>query len=739
LRYKTLIPNQSDTVNFPAWTANPIGTHLVKCSTALVGDRDPSNDALIDSVIVRFTIDAGVVEILAPTGIVDSGTSLPPRAIVANFGINPENIPGIFKIGSSYIDTNYIYLSPGDYDTVRFRNWTAINRGEVVVKCSTALSGDLNSVNDARIAQLMVRVKDVGTERIVWPVGNIGVGPLYPRSTVKNYGTNIESFNVIFKIGQIYNDTVFINNLEPDSSLSTNFDIWWGIEDSCRYLVSCSTCLVNDVYPNNDRKVDSVKVWRRIVAVEPDSSLSIYSGTSANYILYVTNLSRAPDTIDLIGMVRRPNWQIELLDLTGQIALPDQNGNGIPDVGCVQFGQSQGFMVKVTSPLDEPGNVVDTSLIVARSGGDSSAQDNASLLTRILPVYSILVKPDLEGQVGPNQSIEYEILVKNLGNMSDVVDLSMIHTKPDWKFELLDRYGIELSDRNSNGRPDVGPMPALGGETRIRLRVTPDSAAQAGELDLTTLFGESWNDPLIRDSAKVQTTVLGLITSLNVEWDQDDRIYAGETKTYRFWAETQGNINDVVNLRIDQLQPEWIVEFYDENGIQRLVDNDGDGIEDLGIMHPGEQKWFTVKIKAPGKINLIGIPDSFYNQNLTVNGVTSQNFNIKDSAFLRLRTIPNLDVHNFENPFWDRTVFIFSIPAEGNIVLTIYNRVGEKVKTIINNTKFKEGVHQIPWDSRNDNGKKLVPGTYLYLLEYTDKDNRIERVFKKAVIAKPKS
>lgn len=282
-------------------------------------------------------------------------------------------------------------------------------------------------------------------------------------------------------------------------------------------------------------------------------------------------------------------------------------------------------------------------------------------------------------------------------------------------------------------------MPALGGEMRIRLRVTPDSATQAGEKDMTKVFGQSWSDPLIRDSANVQTTVLGLITRLNVEWDQDDRIYAGETKTYRFWAETEGNINDVVDLRIDQLQPEWTVEFYDENGVQRLVDTDGDGLEDLGMLRPSEQKWFTIKIKAPGKINLIGIPDSFYNQNLTVNGTTSQNFNIKDSAFLRLRTIPNLDVHNFENPFWDRTVFIFSIPAEGNIALYIYNRAGEKVKTIINNTKFREGVHQIPWDSKNDNGKKLVPGTYLYLLEYTDKDNRIERVFKKAVIAKPKS
>ncbi len=730
----TLIPNQLDTIYFPAWNANPIGTHLVKCTTALIGDRDPSNDFKIDSVNVRFTIDASVVEIVAPTGIVDSGITLPPKAIVANYGINSENIPVIFKIGNSYVDTNYILLSPGGSDTVQFRNWTAINRGEVGIKCSTALTGDQNPMNDARIALLMVRIKDVGTERIVWPIGNIGVGPLYPRAIIKNYGTNIENFNVIFKIGQIYTDTAFVTALEPDSTLGINFKLWWGIEGS--YLVSCTTSLVSDVYPNNDRKIDSVTVWRRIIEVGPDSSQSIYSGNVANYILYATNLGHAPDTIDILGSVTRPNWRIDFYDLSGQNILPDQNGNGIPDVGCVQPGLSQGFMAKVTSPINEYGNVVDTSLLIARSGGDPSAQDNAMLRTKILPVYSILVDPNTEGEIAPGHTIEYDISVKNMGNVNDMVDLSMIHTKPYWQFELLDRFGVTLPDRNSNGRPDIGPMLPFGGEIILKLRVTPDSTAQEGERDTTTIIGESWTNPTIQDEAIVQTSVLGVLTSINVEWDQDDRIFAGETKEYRFWVETHGNINDVIDLQANNVETNWIVEFYDETGNNRLVDTDADGIEDLGILTPNTQRWFTLKIKAPGKISLIGIPDSFYIQNLSVTGIASQSVLVRDSAFLRLRTIPNLDVHNYENPFWDRTVFIFSVPAEGDIVLNVYNRVGEKVKTLISRKKFQEGIHWVQWNGDNDAGKKLAPGTYLYLLEYTDKDNRIERVHKKTIIAK---
>ena len=736
-RYKMLSPDQSDTVNFPAWVASPLGVHIVKCTTALNGDRNPANDALIDSVIVRLTIDAGVVQILAPTGIIDSGISLRPSAIIANNGINPENIPVIFTIGNSYVDTNYIFLNAGNRDTIRFRNWTAINRGEAFVKCSTALVGDLNPMNDVRSALVMVRVKDVGTTTILWPVGNIGVGRIVPKATIKNFGTHLESFNVIFKIGQVYTDTLFVPGLYPDSSSEISFAIWQGVEGG--YIVSCSTSLISDVYRSNDRKIDSVTVWRRVVAVGPDSSQSIYSGTSANYILYATNLGNASDTVDILGSVTRPNWRLELFDLSGQVILPDQNGNGIPDVGCLQAGQSQGFLARVTSPINELGNVVDTVRIIARSGGDTLAKDDATLLTRILPVQSILVDPNSEGAVAPGQSIEYELSVKNLGNVNDIVDLSMVHTKPNWQFGLLERYGVNLPDRNSNGRPDVGPIPPFGGEIIIKLRVTPEAAAQAGERDTTTIIAESWTNPTVRDDAFAQTSVLGVLTNINVEWDQTDHIYAGETKIYRFWVETQGNIDDIIDLQVNNLPAEWIIELCDEDGVQPLVDSDNDNMADLGMLRPGEPKWFTLKIKAPGRLDLIGIPDSFYYYNFAVTGITSQNINIRDSAFLHLRTIPNLNVHNFENPFWDRTRFIFSLPAEGNVLLTVYNRAGEKIKSLIAGEKYQAGIHQIPWDGRNDAGKKLAPGTYIYLLEYTDKDNRIERVFKKTVIAKKKA
>ena len=51
-RNKTLFAGVTDTANFPAWTANELGTHPVFCSTAYTGDVNPANDTLSDSVTV---------------------------------------------------------------------------------------------------------------------------------------------------------------------------------------------------------------------------------------------------------------------------------------------------------------------------------------------------------------------------------------------------------------------------------------------------------------------------------------------------------------------------------------------------------------------------------------------------------------------------------------------------------------------------------------------------------------
>jgi hypothetical protein len=50
---ETLAVGQTDTVSFRNWVAHPVGTLAVRCSTALPGDADPTNNSVDDTVEVR--------------------------------------------------------------------------------------------------------------------------------------------------------------------------------------------------------------------------------------------------------------------------------------------------------------------------------------------------------------------------------------------------------------------------------------------------------------------------------------------------------------------------------------------------------------------------------------------------------------------------------------------------------------------------------------------------------------
>lgn len=76
---------------------------------------------------------------------------------------------------------------------------------------------------------------------------------------------------------------------------------------------------------------------------------------------------------------------------------------------------------------------------------------------------------------------------------------------------------------------------------------------------------------------------------------------------------------------------------------------------------------------------------------------------------------------NYPNPFNNRTTIEYHIPysgMDGNIVrvrLTIYNILGQRVKELINENQAP-GKHSVSWDVRDDNGREVTSGHYIYQL-----------------------
>jgi hypothetical protein len=150
----TLASGRDSTVNFRSWVATP-GNYSGKCSTGLATDANRSNDTLRAGFVV-VQHDVGVVAILAPRGVLDSGTAVVPRAVVTNLGGMTESFLVRFKIGSLYVDSQPANLAPGATDTLDFRGWIASPLGLHITRCSTMLAGDANPANNRRTDSVRV-------------------------------------------------------------------------------------------------------------------------------------------------------------------------------------------------------------------------------------------------------------------------------------------------------------------------------------------------------------------------------------------------------------------------------------------------------------------------------------------------------------------------------------------------------------------------------------------------------
>ncbi|HEX9970964.1 MAG TPA: PKD domain-containing protein, partial [bacterium] len=74
---------------------------------------------------------------------------------------------------------------------------------------------------------------------------------------------------------------------------------------------------------------------------------------------------------------------------------------------------------------------------------------------------------------------------------------------------------------------------------------------------------------------------------------------------------------------------------------------------------------------------------------------------------------------NFPNPFNPDTWISFDVPEISQVRISIYNRLGQKVRTLIDETK-PAGRFQMKWNGADDFGRRVSSGIYFYQLE-TDK------------------
>ena len=210
--------------------------------------------------------NAGVTEVLAPAGLLDSGQVVAPQARIKNFGSFTENPNVTFRIPSAppYLQTVSIASLGSNRDTlVGFPVWSARPGFGLVPRCSVYVASDIEPQNDTLSgAAFSVRYIDLGAVSVDRPRDTIEVGTaIAPKATVRNYGNTAENGVVRFSVpGTAYNQaqTVYLGVGVTDTVV---FPVW--TPPAGGYAARCSTEHTLDMYSPNDAASAPFFVRRR--------------------------------------------------------------------------------------------------------------------------------------------------------------------------------------------------------------------------------------------------------------------------------------------------------------------------------------------------------------------------------------------------------------------------------------------------------------------------------------------
>ena len=119
-------------------------------------------------------------------------------------------------------------------------------------------------------------------------------------------------------------------------------------------------------------------------------------------------------------------------------------------------------------------------------------------------------------------------------------------------------------------------------------------------------------------------------------------------------------------------------------------------------------------------VNAISIDQDGYIYAGTENGGLYKSNNIIDAIEKPTKALPDkfFISQNYPNPFNPSTNISYSLPADGNVSLKIYDALGREASTLID--KFqKAGYHNLTFDA-----SQLSSGIYFYRLIYSSADSK---------------
>lgn len=74
---------------------------------------------------------------------------------------------------------------------------------------------------------------------------------------------------------------------------------------------------------------------------------------------------------------------------------------------------------------------------------------------------------------------------------------------------------------------------------------------------------------------------------------------------------------------------------------------------------------------------------------------------------------------NIPNPFTGTTEINFSLSKPAHVIITVYDILGKEIIELVN-MPLQQGLHSIAWSGKNEAGRPVAGGTYIYQLRAGD-------------------
>jgi len=265
-----------------------------------------------------------------------------------------------------------------------------------------------------------------------------------------------------------------------------------------------------------------------------DTTEFVAPGRTATFLVTVTNLGSSTDTILLTNSTPPVNWDARLSQ--ARVYLDP--------------GKMTDVTLNVTAPPDAPNGMEAHVNVTGTSTGDPSIQDSIETITIVeeIPEYALDLMT-LEGakEVPPGGEALFNITVKNVGALADVVDITYEDIPPDWL--------------TSNPPPPISLDPDAS--QTFSLNVTAPATARMNDKAEIKVVGTSEGNSSVSDSVTAVTVVkkpntygVDIFTS-----DACEVILPSGSADYTLVVVNKGSVADTIDLNYTNRVTGWVYQL----------------------------------------------------------------------------------------------------------------------------------------------------------------------------------